>query len=185
MKWLKYSLLFIVIILILIGGFLFFGYKFVGTKGSAWNVLDNNINEFDKVIVDELTNDPIYKNELDYVYRGDILEEFENIGVITGNVDVYFEDEKYYILAKFEGLPDLPENYRYRGWFSYKGITLDFFSTGLVKKVGDSYINVFVTDKDPYKELFLYDLTIEDLDEEPPGSIVMIGRFEETASSLE
>ena len=186
MKWLKYLLLFIVIILILIGGFLFLTNTFIKPAGPSWKVVDNNLNDFDRNIIDNLENKhPIYTNKLDYVYRGDILEEFENIGLISGNVYVYFENEKYYVLAEFEGLPSLPENYRYRGWFSFKGITLDFYSTGLIKKSDNIYINVFVTEKDPYKELFLYDLTIEDLDEEPPGPIVMTGRFEETASSLE
>lgn len=107
--------------------------------------------------------------QMSYQYYGQ-LEDVSG-GSSSGIVRATFEDT-YKMVATFENLPLPDEGYFYEGWIVSPK---DVLSTGKAEKIGDEYVNEFISTED-LTEYNYYVLTLEPDDGDPaPAEHVLEG----------
>jgi hypothetical protein len=105
-----------------------------------------------------------------------VLEDVSG-GSATGDVQVTQESNKYTLIAEFQGLPELEEDFFYEGWIVRQGENLSVISTGevLYENTG-SVVNRFTAERDLADHDF-YVLTLEPRDNDPePAEHILEGR---------
>lgn len=110
--------------------------------------------------------------EINYDYYGDLIDV--SGGQAAGVAQAGLTDGLYNLLAEFDQLPELEDDYFYEGWVVRKE-PFHFISTGETIKQGENEFNIFSIQEDLTDHDF-YVLTLEPDDGDPaPAEHILEG----------
>ena len=101
--------------------------------------------------------------DMTYMYRGNLKDV--SGGDATGLAQATFENGEYRLLATFENLPALNQDFFYEGWVVRKA-PFHFVSTGRVDRINGVFTNVYGS-KEDLTDHSSYVLTLEPNDGDP------------------
>ena len=182
------KLIIIFLVLIIIGGI---GFYFLKPDNLPVDLGMINKNTSEKSMTGEPTDDEMMietdENDLDamkeitYQYEGELsdvtkreVRDINTGGEAVGIAKSNYDGAQYSLLATFENLPTPTSDDFYEGWIVQKDPFM-FLSTGIVRKIGGVYTNIYKSRQDLTNYDF-YVLTIEPNNGDPaPADHILEG----------